>query len=56
MLLTLRLATPEGEGRLRLELEAVTPEGKVLPVPIKEAVEILTWRRMPPVGTWVEEP
>lgn len=56
VVLTLQLATPEGEGRMQLGLEAVTPEGKVLRVPVAGSSEVLTWRRMPPVGTWVEEP
>lgn len=54
--LDLKLETPEGEGRMALGLDAITPEGKVLRVPVEGSSEVLTWRRMPPVGTWVEEP
>lgn len=50
------LATPEPEGRYQVKIQALTPEGKAIEVPLVEPAELRTWRRMPAVGTWVEEP
>lgn len=54
--LTLELATPEPEGRTTVRLTAITPEGTEIPVSWEGNGEVSTWRRLPPVGTWLEEP
>jgi hypothetical protein len=54
--LTLELATPESEGQYWLQATVLTPQGQELEVPLNPAATISTWRRLPPVGTWVEEP
>jgi hypothetical protein len=54
--LSLQLATPEAEGVYQVAATALSPEGEALPVPFAGAAAIRTWRRLPPVGTWVEEP
>lgn len=54
--LDLVLATPEPEGTYALQAVALTPQGFELPLPIKGEPRVKTWRRLPPVGTWVEEP
>lgn len=54
--LALQLATPEPEGLYRVRAVAVTPEGKELAIPFAGPSTIRTWRRLPPVGTWLEEP
>jgi hypothetical protein len=54
--LTLELATPESEGQYWLQATVLTPQGQELEVPLNPAAAIVTWRRLPPVGTWVEEP
>lgn len=50
------LATPENEGLFRLAASAQTPDGETLELQIDQEFPIRTWRRTPPVGTWVEEP
>lgn len=54
--LTLTLATPEPEGTFQIEAFALTPQGQELPLPILGTRAVKTWRRLSPVGTWVEEP
>jgi hypothetical protein len=55
--LNLQLATPEPEGVYQVRALAITPEGKELEIPFgSDGASIRTWRRLPPVGTWVEEP
>ncbi len=54
--LEFQLSTPEGEGVFPVRAVALTVEGKELEVPLAGPSRIRTWRRTPPVGTWVEEP
>lgn len=54
--LELMLATPEPEGVFPLRVRAVTPEGDEMEIPLVAPSSAHTWRRLPPVGTWVEEP
>ncbi len=54
--LDLVLATPESEGTYALRAMALTPQGLEHPLPINGEPKVKTWRRLPPVGTWVEEP
>jgi len=53
---TLHLATPEGEGTYELEAHLTTIDGRRTSLDLVESAEVSTWRRLPPVGTWVEEP
>ncbi len=50
------LATPEAEGLYHLAADVRTPDGSTLEVTVDQSSPIRTWRRTPPVGTWVEEP
>lgn len=54
--LDFQLSTPEGEGLYQVRAIALTVEGKEVEVPLAGPSQIRTWRRMPAVGTWVEEP
>lgn len=54
--LNLTLATPEPEGTYDVVALALTPQGTELPLPLVGGQSVKTWRRLPPVGTWVEEP
>ena len=51
-----QLATPEPEGRFQLKASIRGIDQRNRVVRIFEQPEIRTWRRLPPVGTWVEEP
>lgn len=54
--LQLFLATPEPEGRYELIASYKTVDGKSRPLKIEGGRVVNTWRRLPPVGTWIEEP
>jgi hypothetical protein len=56
VLMDFHLATPEAEGLYQVRAQAITPEGHEIEIPFAGTSEIRTWRRLPPVGTWVEEP
>lgn len=50
------LATPEAEGRYQLAASFKTIDGVSRTLPITGDQVVNTWRRLPPVGTWIEEP
>lgn len=50
------LATPEAEGDYQLVASLDTIDEVTHPLPIEGETQFRTWRRLPPVGTWVEEP
>jgi hypothetical protein len=50
------LATPEAEGRYQLAASYKTIDGVSRALPIVGDNTVNTWRRLPPVGTWIEEP
>lgn len=50
------LSTPEAEGQLWLKASAFTPSGQQILIEVEQETPLRTWRRTPPVGTWVEEP
>lgn len=54
--LPLQFATPTQEGRFKLRASFQSIDGLEHPLPFEESAEIRTWRRLAPVGTWVEEP
>lgn len=54
--LNLTLVTPEAEGTYSLELLGYDERGNAMNIPWERPVLIRTWRRLPPVGTWIEDP
>jgi hypothetical protein len=50
------LATPESEGRYQLVASYKTIDDESRPLTIMGDKIVNTWRRLPPVGTWIEEP
>ncbi len=50
------LATPEAEGRYRLAASFKTIDGRSRELPVSGDNVVNSWRRLPPVGTWIEEP
>ena len=54
--ITLFLATPEAEGRYQLAASFKTIDGRSRELPVSGDNTVNTWRRLPPVGTWIEEP
>lgn len=50
------LQTPPQESRFQIEAMIYTIDGRPHEVEIKNPEMYTTWRRLPPVGTWVEEP
>lgn len=50
------LPTPPAEGNFRLEAAIYTSDGRSHKAEMKNPEVYTTWRRLPPVGTWVEEP
>lgn len=52
----LTLPTPATEGTFELVASYRTADGTTYPLPIEGTSTFKTWRRLAPVGTWVEEP
>ena len=50
------LATPEAEGRYQLAASFKTIDGRSRELPVNGDDVVNSWRRLPPVGTWIEEP
>lgn len=54
--ITLYLSTPEVEGDFQLQASYQSLGGSTHSFELTGPQSISTWRRLPPVGTWIEEP